>query len=92
MCYVQEITHRQMRNESADILRRVAAGETLIVTNHGQPAAVIGPPRGDILTLLAARGQLREALTSPTSLRSIKRRKATTTTTTEILTDVRGRW
>lgn len=80
-----------MRNDSADVLRRVAAGETILVTNNGQPAAVIGPPHGDVLAILSAQGQLREALNSPAGLRSIKRRKSDKTTA-EIITDVRGRW
>lgn len=80
-----------MRNDSAGVLRRVAAGETMVVTNHGRPAAVIGPPPGDVLTLLSAQGQIREALTSPASLRSIERTKASKRTA-EILADVRGRW
>jgi len=88
---MDEITHRQMRNESAEVLRRVAAGETILVTNHGQPAAVIGPPPNDVVSLLAAGGQLREALDSPARLRSIKRTKSTKTTA-EIVADVRGRW
>lgn len=91
VCYVKEITHRQMRNESADVLRRVAAGETILVTNSGQPAAVIGPPPGDLLSLLAAQGQLREARSSPTVLRSIKRKRSKRSTA-EIVADVRGRW
>ncbi len=88
---MEEITHRQMRNESADVLRRVAAGETILVTNNGQPAAVIGPPHGDVLALLSAQGQLREALKPPSRLQSIKRRKSTKTAA-EIIADVRGRW
>ena len=88
---MDEITHRQMRNESADVLRRVAAGETILVTNNGQPAAVIGPPPNDVVSLLAANGQLREALNPPSRLRSIKRTKSTKTTA-EIVADVRGRW
>ena len=88
---MEEITHRQMRNESADVLRRIAGGETLLVTNHGQPAAVIGPPPSDALTLLAAQGQVRAAPDSAASLRSIKRRKSTKTSA-EIIADVRGPW
>jgi prevent-host-death family protein len=91
MCYMREITHREMRNASADVLRRVAAGETILVTNSGQPAAVISPPSGDVLALLSAQGQLREARVAPASLRAIKRRKSKKTTA-EILADVRGRW
>ena len=88
---MKEITHRQMRNDSADVLRRVAAGETILVTNNGQPAAVIGPPPGDALALLSAQGQLRKALHSPAALRSIKRSKSDKATA-EIIADVRGRW
>lgn len=88
---MEQITHRQMRNESADVLRRVAAGETILVTNSGEPAAVIGPPTLDTWALLSAQGQLREALESPSALRAIKRRGARKTTA-EIVDDVRGRW
>lgn len=91
VCYVKKITHRQMRNESAEVLRRVAAGETILVTNSGQPAAVIGPPPGDLLALLAAQGQLREARSSPSVLPTIKRKRSKHTTA-EMVADVRRRW
>lgn len=80
-----------MRNGSAEVLRRVAAGETILVTNNGRPAAVIGPPPGDVLTLLSAQGQLRTALNPPADLRSIKRKKSDKTTA-DIITDTRSRW
>lgn len=32
-----EISQRQLRNDSADILRRAEAGETFTVTRHGRP-------------------------------------------------------
>ena len=88
---MEEITHRQMRNESADVLRRVAGGETILVTNNGQPAAVISPPPDDALTLLVASGQLREAVDPPSQLRSIKRSRSSRTTA-EIVAELRGRW
>lgn len=91
VCYMKEITHRQMRNESASLLRQVEAGETILILNSGQPAAIIGPPSGDIVSLLAARGQLRQATAPPASLRNITRRK-TTRSAAEILNDSRGRW
>ena len=80
-----------MRNDSADVLRRVASGETILVTNNGQPAAVICPPPDDALAHLAAQGQLRKAVSSTDSLRRI-RRKTSTKTTSEIVSDTRGRW
>jgi len=91
MCYVKEITHRQMRNDSAEVLRRVEAGETILVTNSGQPAAVIGPPSRDVVAVLAARGELRVARQAPTTLRSIKRKRSTRTTA-EMVADIRGHW
>ena len=86
---MERITHHQLRNASAEILRRVAAGETVLVTNHGEAVAVIGPPAGDVLASLSAHGQVRPARSSPATLRSIKRRKAARTVA-EILADVRG--
>ena len=80
-----------MRNDSAAVLRRVAAGETIVVTNNGQPAAVIGPPPSDPLSLLAANGQLRLALAPPSRLQAIKR-ITSTKTSAEIVADVQGRW
>lgn len=88
---MREITHRQMRNDSAEVLRRVAEGEMLMVTNNGQPAAVIGPPEGDTMALLTAQGRLRPAVEAPAVLLTIKRRKASRSTA-DLLADVRGRW
>jgi antitoxin (DNA-binding transcriptional repressor) of toxin-antitoxin stability system len=48
-----------MRNQSGDILRHGAAGETIQVINHDQVAALIVPPGTDPLTDLIARGQVR---------------------------------
>jgi antitoxin (DNA-binding transcriptional repressor) of toxin-antitoxin stability system len=79
-----------MRNESADVLRRVAGGETILVTNNGQPAAVISPPPNDALTLLAVRGRLRKAVDPPSQLRSIERSRSSRTTA-EIVAEARGR-
>lgn len=38
------IPHRELRNRSSDVLRRVQAGETIQVTNHGEVVAVLSPP------------------------------------------------
>lgn len=37
------ISQREMRNNSGEILRRVAAGETLFVSNGGKLAAMLVP-------------------------------------------------
>jgi prevent-host-death family protein len=39
------ITQRELRNDSAAILREVQAGQTLIVTRNGTPVAELRPIR-----------------------------------------------
>ena len=80
-----------MRNHSGEVLRRVEAGETILVTNNGRPAAVLSPPTVDPLASLASKGELRRAVASPSTLRSLKRRTAKKSSA-EILADVRGDW
>lgn len=46
-CYIiimdRTITQRELRNESAAVLREVQAGETMIVTRNGMPVAELRP-------------------------------------------------
>jgi prevent-host-death family protein len=91
LCDVRTITHREMRNQSGEVLRKVADGETIQVTNHGQVTALIVPPSTDTLADLVSRGQVREARRPPSSLRSVVRRKSTASSEA-IVADVRGRW
>ncbi len=88
---MRTVTHREMRNQSGDILRQVADGETIQVTNNGRVAALIVPPGSDPLEDLVSRGQVRVARTPPSSLRSIVRRKGRADSQA-IVADVRGRW
>jgi prevent-host-death family protein len=87
---MRTVTHREMRNASGEILRRVAAGETIQVTNRGRVAALIVPAGADALTELESRGQLRPAARPPSSLASVARRTAGLHSSA-ILDDVRGR-
>lgn len=44
MCAMDhKITQRQLRNDSAAVLREVQAGHTLIVTRNGEPVAELRP-------------------------------------------------
>lgn len=88
---MRTVTHREMRNNSGEILRAVAAGETISVTNNGQVAALISPPEGDTLLRLAAQGQVRMARRPAADLSTIRRRTAQRTTA-EMLADTRGLW
>jgi prevent-host-death family protein len=40
----QSIPHRELRNNSSEVLRRVQAGETFEITNHGEVMAILIPP------------------------------------------------
>lgn len=46
------ISHRELRNNSGEILRAVAAGESFTITNNGRPVAELipaaGPPFGGL--------------------------------------------
>ena len=88
---MRTVTHREMRNSSGEILRVVAAGETVQVTNNGQIAAVISPPHGGSLDRLVAQGQARPARRGVADLSSIRRRTAKRTAA-ELVEDARGRW
>jgi prevent-host-death family protein len=41
---METVASRDLRNHTADVLRRVAAGETLAVTVRGEVVAEIHPP------------------------------------------------
>jgi prevent-host-death family protein len=56
---MRTISHRELRNNSADVLRAVSAGEMMEVTNHGEVAAVLVPPSLTAYERLAAAGKVR---------------------------------
>jgi prevent-host-death family protein len=47
MCYshpvTREISQRELRNDSAAVLREVQAGQTIVVTRNGTPVAELRP-------------------------------------------------
>jgi len=64
------VTHRELRNNSGQILARVRNGETLAVTNHGEVTAVLVPPHSQLIDQLDASGRVRPATdASPLGLR-----------------------
>jgi prevent-host-death family protein len=56
---MESVSQREMRNRSGDLLRRVAQGESVLVTNNGAPAAMIVPVSSDARSRLVAAGRLR---------------------------------
>ena len=93
---METITHRELRNKSAEILRRVEGGESLQVTNNGAPAAVIAPAGGAVLDRLIADGQARPAKADVSTLGRLRRRLAERSlavkSTSEMIEDARGQW
>ncbi len=91
MCYMRTVTHREMRNQSGEILRAVAAGETVQVTNNGRVAAVISPPSVSVLGQLIADGLARPARRPVADLVSVKR-AIPSRRSADLLADSRGNW
>lgn len=87
---MRTISHRELRNNSAEVLRAVGAGETIEVTNHGEVAAVLVPPSLTPYERLVAGGKVREPRKDrPVDLRTIRRANVPVPTA-EIIADVRG--
>lgn len=49
------IAHRELRNNSSAVLRDVAAGETISITNHGEIVAILVPPDQQVRPSLPVR-------------------------------------
>ena len=79
-----------MRNNSGEILRAVAAGETAQVTNNGRVAALIVPPPDDLIEDLIARGEARPPV-APRRFSDIPR-VTLDVSTAEIIEDLRNPW
>ena len=91
VCYVRTVSHREMRNNSGEILRAVAAGETVQVTNNGRVAALIVPPPSDPLDELIERGRARAALVPATGFAAIPR-VSSELSSAQIIDDLRNPW
>lgn len=88
---METISQRQLRNQSGDVLRRVAAGESFVVSNDGVPTALLTPVKLTERESLIATGQLRPAPRAR-DLASFKsrRRPSSAGTTEQVLADDRG--
>ena len=54
---------RELRQRASELLRRVQAGETIEVTDHGRPVAVLAPlPEAEPLERLRAAGEVVAAI------------------------------
>jgi len=88
---METVTHREMRNNSGELLRRVEAGESVQVSNNGHVVAVIGPVGADVIDDLLASGQGRPATAAVASLIGRSRRPGSIGSAA-LVEDARGRW
>jgi prevent-host-death family protein len=61
MLHMETIGVRELRQNASKYLRRVAAGESITITDRGKPVAVLNPPPDDQLSLrdrMIANGEL----------------------------------
>ncbi len=66
---------RELREGLSRYLRRVRAGERLVVTEHGRPLAVLSPwaEDGDVLDRLVADGRMRRGTGGLLAVEPVKR-------------------
>lgn len=89
-CYTSIMTavaHRELRNNSADLLRRAAAGESFEVTNNGRVVAMLVPPQTSPLERRLAA----QLVTPPTATRLPRiARVRSTTPTADLLAELKS--
>ncbi len=88
---METVSHRDLRNRSGEILRRVEAGETVQISNRGKPVALVSPLTSRGLDALVSEGGARRAI-APLSTLSGIRRTSSARDTAEIIRDTRGLW
>lgn len=85
---MESVSQREMRNNSGELLRRVAEGETVLITNGGVPAAVMVPAGRDVRSRLIAAGRLRAG--SGLDLSALPEPVRSERTTEDLLAEDRG--
>lgn len=86
---MRTISHRELRNNSGEILRDVKAGEMIEVTNRGETVAILIPPTSSPYERAVAAGRVRLATRGSEALANL-RPKAGPLSSAEIIDDIRG--
>lgn len=72
MSHMQRVGVRELRRDASGILRRVAAGETIEVTDRGRPVAVLLQSMPSGLARLEREGLLRRGVGDLLAIRPIR--------------------
>jgi prevent-host-death family protein len=79
MCYIRfmsdKVGIRELRQDLSRYIRRVRAGEKLVVTERGRSVAVLSPwaEEGDIVDRLVAEGRMRRGNGGLLAVRALER-------------------
>jgi prevent-host-death family protein len=79
MCYIEfmsdKVGIRELRQDLSRYIRRVRAGERLVVTERGRSVAVLSPwaEEGDIVDRLVAEGRMRRGSGGLLAVRALDR-------------------
>jgi prevent-host-death family protein len=79
LCYIEPVSGnvgiRELRQDLSRYLRRVIAGERLVVTERGRPVAVLSPwaEEGDVIDRLVAEGRMRRGRGGLLAVQPIRR-------------------
>lgn len=85
---METIPHRELRNNSSEVLARVAAGETIAITNHGTVVAIMCPPAMSVIERLTLSGGVRPP--RRTDIDFTTQRRSTNVTYQELMDDRYG--
>lgn len=69
---MRRITHRELRNQSSEVLRAVDNGESFEITNYGRVVALIVPSHPATLDRLRAAGRTQPAEVSLSDVMDIE--------------------
>jgi prevent-host-death family protein len=79
LCYIEDVSDkvgiRELRQDLSRYIRRVCAGERLIVTERGRSVAVLSPwaEEGNVLDRLVAEGRMRRGSGGLLAVRALER-------------------
>lgn len=85
---MRTIPHRELRNNSSQVLADVRGGETIAVTNNGEVAAILVPPGTSRYDQLVASGRVIPAARRGRAREIV--RAHTDMTVAEVLDDLKG--